>query len=93
MTDSEFEWDEAKAASNYTKHGVTFEMARGAFRDIFANDRIDRRQSYGEERYLIIGMVEGRLLAVAYTMRGDAIRIISARGAEPYEHRLYYEAQ
>ena len=36
--------------------------------------------------------VEGRLLFVAYTMRGDVIRIISARGAEPYERRQYHEA-
>ena len=36
-------------------------------------------------------MVEGRLLYVAYTMRGDVIRIISARGAEPHEKRRYHE--
>ena len=36
-------------------------------------------------------MAEGRLLYVAYTMRGDMIRIISARGAEPYERRRYHE--
>jgi putative transcriptional regulator len=33
MTDDEFEWDDAKAASNYVDHGVTFDMARGVFRD------------------------------------------------------------
>lgn len=36
-------------------------------------------------------MVEGRLLFVAYTMRGDTIRIITARKAEPYERRKYHE--
>jgi hypothetical protein len=46
---------------------------------------------YGEDRYAIIGMVENRLLYVAYTMRGDTNRIISARGAEPYEKRRYHE--
>jgi len=36
-------------------------------------------------------MVEGRLLFVGYTMRGEKIRIITARKAEPYERRRYYE--
>jgi uncharacterized DUF497 family protein len=36
-------------------------------------------------------MVDGRVLFVAYTMRGDIIRIISAREAESYERRLYHE--
>jgi len=39
----------------------------------------------------IIGMVDNRLLYVAYTMRGEAIRIISARGAELHERRQYHE--
>jgi uncharacterized DUF497 family protein len=38
-----------------------------------------------------IGLVEGRMLFVSYTMRGDVIRIISARGAEPHEKRRYHE--
>lgn len=36
-------------------------------------------------------MAEGRLIFVAYTMRDERIRIISARGAEPYEQRRYTE--
>ena len=44
-----------------------------------------------EDRYSIIGMVEDHLLFVAYTLRGDRIRIISARLAEPYERRQYHE--
>jgi uncharacterized protein len=64
---------------------VTFEAARDVFRDPFAIEQMDDRQNYGEERWTILGMVEDRLLLVAYTMRGDSIRIISARVAEPYE--------
>ena len=66
-------------------------MAQAAFRDAFAITRADRRKSYGEDRYSITGMVEGRLLFVSYTYRGDRIRIISARFAEPFEKRLYHE--
>jgi len=36
-------------------------------------------------------MAHGRLLFVAFAMRSDRIRIISARAAEPYERREYYE--
>jgi len=39
----------------------------------------------------MIGMVESRLLSVAYTIRGQRIRIISARKAEPYERRKYHD--
>ena len=91
MTDVEFEWDDAKAASNYANHGVTFDMASAVFRDPFAIDWLDEREAYGEARYVTIGMVDGRLLYVAYTMRGDRIRIVSARGAEPHERRQYHE--
>jgi uncharacterized DUF497 family protein len=92
MDADDFQWDDRKAAENYAKHGVSFEMARDVFKDAFALDSLDERENYGEERYAVIGMVEGRLLFVAYTMRGDVIRIISARGAEPYERRQYHEA-
>ncbi len=91
MNDDAFEWDEDKAAQNDAKHGVTFEAARDVFKDPFAIEQIDDRENYGEERFIIIGMASGRLLTVVYTMRGEFIRIISARGAEPYEQRQYHE--
>jgi len=91
MNDDAFEWDEIKAAKNYAAHGVSFEAARDAFKDPFAIEWLDKREPYGEDRFVIIGMADDRLLYVAYTMRGDVIRIISARGAEPYEKRQYHE--
>lgn len=91
MNDDEFQWDDAKAAANFTKHKVSFETARRAFDDPFAVERDDDRRNYGEPRFNLIAMVDGKLLSVAYTLRGAIIRIINARGAEPYEHRLYHE--
>ncbi len=91
MGDDAFEWDDAKAAANYAKHGVTFEAACDVFKDAFAIEQVDDRQNYGEERWTILGIARERLLLVAYTMRGDRIRIISARAAEPYERREYHE--
>jgi uncharacterized DUF497 family protein len=91
MTDDAFQWDDAKAAKNYAKHGVTFEAARDVFDDPFALDWPDGNQDQDEQRFVTLGMVEGRLLFVVYTMRGDAIRIISARLAESFERRMYHD--
>ena len=91
MIDDEFEWDDAKAAQNFRDHGVTFDVSREVFRDPFALDWLDTREDYGEQRYATVGMAQGRLVYVAYTMRKERIRIISARGAEPCEQRCYHE--
>ena len=46
-----------------------------------------------EQRFTTLGMgATGRLLVVVYTWRGEVIRIISARPAEPHE-REEYEAE
>lgn len=85
----EFEWDEAKERSNIAKHGLTFALASLVFQDPNLLESEDLGL-YDESRWKAIGMVGGRLLAIIYTERDDRIRIISARGAEPYERRRYY---
>jgi len=91
MTNDDFEWDAGKAAANLAKHGVSFAQACRAFDDPFAIDFADDRGDYGESRLILFGMVENRLLVVAHTLRGDKVRIISAREAEPHERRKYHE--
>jgi uncharacterized DUF497 family protein len=91
MQDEDFEWDDTKAEQNFATHGVSFEAARLAFEDPFAIVRGDHRQDYGEDRFILLGIVQERLLAVAYAMRGERMRIISARIAEPQERRRYHE--
>lgn len=87
----EFEWDEAKAEANLRLHGVSFELAKTVFRDAFAVERLDDRRDYGEERIVIIGMATGHIiLFVAYTERGERIRIISARRATQHEKDDYF---
>ena len=85
MTRDDFEWDEAKAAENYAKHGVSFETAIEVFKDPFAAERLDDREGYGEDRFILIGTAEGVLLTVVHTERNDRIRIISARRATKHE--------
>jgi uncharacterized DUF497 family protein len=60
MNDDAFQWDDAKAATNYAKHGVTFEAARDVFKDPFAIEQLDDRRNYGEERWIILGMAQDR---------------------------------
>lgn len=87
----EFEWHAAKAEANLQSHGVSFELAKTVFKDVFAIERIDDRRDYGEQRFVIIGMAEGNvLLCVAYTEREQRIRIISARRATQREQDDYY---
>lgn len=73
MTNDDFEWDKAKAAANVAKHEVSFEQAREAFNDPFAIEIVDDREDYGEDRLILFGMVENRLLVVAHTIRGDRV--------------------
>jgi uncharacterized DUF497 family protein len=44
----EYEWDEAKAQANLRTHGVSFELAMRVFKDVFAIERLDDREDYGE---------------------------------------------
>ena len=85
-----FEWDEVKAAGNLVEHKVSFEQAAIACCDPFAVEWIDEREDYGEVRFSLLGLYEQVVLYVAYTERGDNVRIISARRAERYEQDRYY---
>lgn len=85
----EFQFDPAKAAGNLRKHGVSFADAEAVFMDPLALHRIDP-DAEGEERFVAIGAGSaGHLLVVVYTLRGEAIRLISARRAIPVEIRAY----
>jgi uncharacterized DUF497 family protein len=87
----EFEWHDAKAEANLQAHGVSFELAKTVFNDVFAVERLDDREDYGEERFVIIGMAKGHImLYVAYTERHQRIRIISARRATQREQDDYF---
>ena len=89
-TVADFEWDPRKAAANVRKHGIQFADAVVVLEDERALTlRDDSRE---EERWVTIGMdALARVLAVVYTWRGAAARIISARPATPNESRQYLE--
>lgn len=86
------EWDAAKAAHNFRKHGIRFEEAALVFDDPLAASKLERIEN-GEERWQTVGLVGGcLLLLVAHTVRVDEveiIRIVSARRADPTERKIY----
>ena len=84
------EWDGAKAQANLKKHNVSFEDATTIFEDPFSITREDTLHSNEEDRFLTIGYSQNQqLLIVAYTYRGNNIRIISARTATKRERKSY----
>lgn len=86
-----FEWDEeSKAGINFRKHGVRIPEAIPVFDDPHAITIVDDESDPTEQRFITLGMgAAGRLLVVAYTWRGENIRIISARPAENHEREEY----
>lgn len=85
----DFQFDPAKAAGNLRKHGVSFADAEAVFMDPLALHRIDP-DAEGEERFVAVGAGStGHVLVVIYTVRGEVIRLISARRATPVETRAY----
>ena len=83
------EWDDNKAAINFTKHGLKFSTAAKVFLDENRYIEIDELHSWDETRYKTIGLV-GKILTVIYTERGENLRLISARRANIEERRTYY---
>lgn len=84
----EFEWDELKARANLSKHRVDFADAANVFEDNRAITIAD--DDFGEERFVMIGAdALARLLVVVYSIRGERIRIISARHATRRERADY----
>jgi uncharacterized DUF497 family protein len=88
----EFEWDPVKAASNLRKHGIRFAEAVTVLEDQAALSMPD--DSSDEERFVAVGMdSRARILVMVYAVRGDRIRVISARKATRRERSQYERKQ
>ena len=87
-----FSWDENKAATNLTKHGVSFDEAASVFYDEEALLISDPEHSDFEQRFVLLGLSnKPRLLVVCHCYREEdnEIRIISARKATSRESNTY----
>jgi uncharacterized DUF497 family protein len=85
-----FEWDPEKARQNLKKHRVSFDEAVTVFYDPLSATFDDPDHSKGEHRLITVGFSsQRRLLVVAHTERGNAVRIINARLATAHERKKH----
>lgn len=85
-----YEWDKTKQQVNLSKHGLSFEDAAL----VFAGPCItfeDKRDDYGEDRFITLGQLAGRGVVISHTPRGQKTRIISMRKANNREQKIYQE--
>jgi uncharacterized DUF497 family protein len=86
-------WDDEKNRGNKQKHGFYFSEITDIFEDPHLIERYDREHSSrSEDRYICLGSLKGAvILYVVIALKGEDVRIISARKAEPPEEKIYYE--
>ncbi len=98
MAKARFEWDAKKDQENQDKHGVAFAVAQFAFADLNRVIAEDLSHSSKEKRHYCFGLVEGGVLTVRFTYRGDVLRIFGAgywrKGKQVYEreNKIYQRA-
>lgn len=88
-TDQEFDWDPEKNSSNVIKHGFGFRASSQAFKDSRRVVIESNRAHADEARHLLIGSTGTEIVAIVFTIRGDSIRIVSARKASRRERVQY----
>jgi uncharacterized DUF497 family protein len=85
-----FVCDKTKRRENLRKHGIDLCEASVAFFDPLASLRYDLDHSEYEDRICLLGRSGGgSLLFVVYTIRGEIVRIISARRTTQHEVKKY----
>ena len=85
-----FDWDEGNVEKNWESHKVSPQEAEQVFfnRPLIVAD--DVKHSETERRYFVLGQTDdNRALFVALTLRGDLIRVISARDMSRRERKVY----
>lgn len=84
-----YDWDPAKNASNRRKHGISFQQAVAVFDDPARVGWKCSDPGDDEERFKVIDRYGWKMVCVVYTMRGEVVRLISARKANQDERRTY----
>jgi uncharacterized protein len=84
-----FEWDQQKNQTNMANHKINFVDASRIFA-LPLRVSLDNRQDYGEDRWIGIGILDGRVVVIVFSEPDErTIRIISLRKALPYERKIY----
>lgn len=86
-----FDWDDGSANKNWEKHGVADSECEEVFYNAPLGVRSDSAHSSGgERRWRALGRSDrGRYLFVAFTLRRNLVRVISAREMTHRERRIY----
>jgi uncharacterized DUF497 family protein len=85
----EFTWSETKRAANLKAHGLDFIDAPRVFEGLtftFEDDRF----SYGEQRFVTLGLLAGIPVSIVHTESDHEIRIISFRKATNRETEIFF---
>lgn len=83
-------FDSAKRAQTLADRGLDFADAWRVI-DGVKYQFVDDRHDYGEERITTIGMLDGRMVVVVWTRRGEDSHVISMRKANAREQRRYQD--
>lgn len=83
----QFEYDPNKSDANKEKHGIDFEEAQALWESRHITIPVER--DLGEQRFIVIGTLQGRCWTAVITYRGEKIRIISVRRSRKNEEALY----
>jgi len=85
-----FDWDDNNREKNWDKHGVLASECEEVFFNLPLLLQPDTSHSQKEARYYVLGQtIIGRRLFVAFTIRGEKIRVISARDMSKKERSIY----
>lgn len=88
----EFQWDKGNIDKNLVRHRVGKEEIEEVFSDAKKKLSTDQLHSNSEDRFILLGKtVSGRLLFIAFTLRGNKVRVISARDLSRKDRIFYYE--
>ena len=85
----EFTWSERKRSLNLKEHGLDFVDAPSVFEGATFTYE-DDRFSYGEQRFITLGLLAGIPVSIAHTENDHEIRIISFRKATYSEEQIYF---
>ncbi len=82
-----FEYDKSKSLANLEKHGIDFLAAQELWGDPDALEV--KAKSGGEERFIVIGVIQDKHWSAVITYRDENIRLISVRRSRKQEVLLY----
>ena len=89
-----FDWDAGNSKKNQETHGVTDSESEQVFLNRPLVAAPDDQHSKNEPRFHALGRTSaGRSLMVVFTIRGDLVRVISARDMSRGERRVYEQIE